>query len=269
MNNPIFSDNSLFFRHTASEKTRRESFRMHAHNTYELIYFQDGNATYVIDDRKYKLKKGDLILTRPFQYHFIQIDAASRYERYDILFDATKHCIDGLELFPDDVDVINIEENELAQNILKKCDLYCHSCDNDSFFRLLPHLISELFFNIHLFSHSPSSKTVAFSPLISQGLQYINENLCQIEDISEITNQLYISDSYFFRLFKKEMHCTPKRYICEKRLLLAQKLLSSGKKPADIFEKCGFKDYSTFYRNYMAFFGYSPKSAVTNTISQR
>lgn len=262
MNSSIFSDDTLYFKHMVSERPRRESFSMHIHNKYELIYFQDGNATHVIEDRKYKLRKGDLILVRPFEYHFIQIDASSRYERYDILFDASRHKIDGLTLLPDGVDVINIEDNKLAQDIFHKCDLYYQNCDEALFSKALYHLLSELFINIHLFSHSFSGKTEAFSPLISKGLQYINERLCEIEDISEITSQLYISDSYFFRLFKKELHCTPKRYICEKRLLMAHKFLSSGEKPADIYEKCGFKDYSTFYRNYIAFFGHSPKSAM-------
>lgn len=266
MATPPLLGESRFFNHLVSENPSRDAFSMHVHNVYELIYFQDGNATHIIDDRKYKLKKGDLILVRPFQYHFIQIDASSRYERYDILFDDTQYPIDGLALFPTDVDVINIGDNKLAQDIFQKCDLYHQNCDEELFFKALYHLLSELFINIHLFSHA-SGRTEAFSPIISKGLQYINDKLCEITDIREITDQLYISDSYFFRLFKKELHCTPKRYICEKRLLLAHKLLSSGEKPADIFEKCGFQDYSTFYRNYTAFFGCSPKRAVTNTLS--
>ena len=269
MKNTPISDNSLYFKHSVSEMPRRKDFTMHAHNTYELIYFQDGNATHVIDDRKYKLRKGDLILVRPFQYHFIQIDAASRYERYDILFDDTRHPIDGLEFFPEGADVINLEDNKLAQDIFRKCDLYYQTCDEALFSKALCHLLSELFINIHLFSHSSSGKVEAFSPLIAEGLEYINERLCQIDDISEITGHLYVSDSYFFRLFKKELHCTPKRYICEKRLLLAYKMLSTGEKPADVFEKCGFKDYSTFYRNYTAFFGHSPKTGAANSILMR
>ena len=265
MDNSEFSTDSLFFKHVASMEHRQKSFPLHIHDKYELIYFRDGNATHVIEDRQYKLKKGDLILVRPFQYHFIQIDETARYERYDILFDATRHQIDGLDLLPEGMDVLNIEDNKLAQDVFRKCDLYYQSCYEKLFGQALYHLLSELFISIHLFSHSSSGRVVEFSPLISRGLQYINENLCQIQDISEITKQLYISDSYFFRLFKKELHCTPKRYICEKRLLLAHKLLSSGKKPADIFEQCGFQDYSTFYRNYVSFFGHSPKSAVKNS----
>jgi AraC-like DNA-binding protein len=44
----------------------------------------------------------------------------------------------------------------------------------------------------------------------------------------------------------------------EKRLLLAQKLLSAGEKATAVCEQCGFGDYTTFYRNYTSFFGQLP-----------
>ena len=41
----------------------------------------------------------------------------------------------------------------------------------------------------------------------------------------------------------------------EKRLLLAQKMIRDGEKPTTVCERCGFGDYTTFYRNYIAFWG--------------
>ena len=80
-----------------------------------------------------------------------------------------------------------------------------------------------------------------------------------LSDIGEIANHLFVSESYLFRLFKRELHQTPKKYIREKRLLMAQKMLSEGEKPSRVSECCGFSDYTTFYRNYTAFFGRSPR----------
>ena len=82
----IWTTDRMFFKHEISENLPCNAYSQHTHNACELIYFLDGDATHVIEDRKYKLKKGDLILIRPFQYHFIQIDTPARYERYDILF---------------------------------------------------------------------------------------------------------------------------------------------------------------------------------------
>lgn len=71
----------MFFKHEISENLPCGTYSMHTHNAYEPIYFLDGDAAHAIEDRKYKLKKGSLILIRPLRYHFIQIDSLVRYER--------------------------------------------------------------------------------------------------------------------------------------------------------------------------------------------
>ncbi len=257
INDYIQTADKLFFKHEISENLPCDVFSMHTHNAYELIYFMDGDATHVIEDRKYKLKKGDLILIRPMQYHFIQIDASARYERYNILFDPGKHGVESAALIPDDLEVIHLQGNEIIESIFQKCDLY-HSSSPETFEKILPHLLSELFYNIALFPGPQSTDTSSVSPLISKALKYINENLCTIQRIEQVADHLFVSESYFFRLFQKELHQTPKKYILEKRLLMAQKMLESGTKPTLACERCGFGDYTTFYRNYCSFFGNPP-----------
>ena len=67
-----------------------------------------------------------------------------------------------------------------------------------------------------------------------------------------------MTDSYLYRLFKRELFKTPKKYITEKRLLWAQKQLRKGKKPTEVATRCGFDDYTTFYRNYSELFEKKP-----------
>ena len=84
------------------------------HNFYflvcELLYIANGDATHLIEERKYKLKKGDLIIIRPFHYHFIQIDSSADYERYNILFDPKLHGDSDPTVFPE-------ESKKLIDNI--------------------------------------------------------------------------------------------------------------------------------------------------------
>ena len=53
----------MTYRHHVTKEPPPDAYSMHMHNTYELLYFLAGDATHVIEDRKYKLKKGDLIIT--------------------------------------------------------------------------------------------------------------------------------------------------------------------------------------------------------------
>ena len=118
--------------------------------------------------------------------------------------------------------------------------------------------MSELFYYISVFPQPLSKNGKTLSPIISKALKYANDNLCTITDIGEIAESLFVSESYLFRLFREELHQTPKKYIMEKRLLLAEKMISSGEKAVSVCKQCGFGDYTTFYRNYTAFFGHSP-----------
>ena len=258
INDYIWETDRIFFKHEVSEDIPCNTYSMHTHNTYELIYFLEGDATHVIEDRKYKLKKGDLILIRPFQYHFIQIDASSKYERYDILFDVERHGVESVRLIPDETELINLVGNGIIEDIFRKCDFYYQNSDSETFERILSHLLSEIFYNISLFSKPISENATTLSPLISKALKYTNDNLCTIGGIEEIASHLFVSESYLFRLFRKELHQTPKKYILEKRLLMAQKMIAAGEKASLVCEQCGFGDYTTFYRNYTSFFGRSP-----------
>ena len=254
----IQTTDRVFFKHEISEDLPCDAYSMHTHNNYELIYFLEGDATHVIEDRKYKLKKGDLILIRPFRYHFIQIDAPSDYERYNILFDVERHGIGSALRLPEEVEVVNLRTNTLAEDIFRRCELYRRQCDDTDFEQILQHLLNELFFSLELFPQPPSEAGSTLSPLISQALRYVNENLATLQSVEEIAEHLFVSESYLFRRFRAELRQTPKRYVREKRLLLAQRCISEGKNPTAVAEACGFRDYTTFYRNYLSFFGHAP-----------
>ena len=64
-----FENNGLFYKHTITENPPCDAFSMHTHNMYEVLYFLSGDATHIIEDRKYKLKKGDLTIFGPMAAH--------------------------------------------------------------------------------------------------------------------------------------------------------------------------------------------------------
>ena len=66
MDDYIFRTDRMFFKHEISENMPRNAYSKHIHNGYELLYFIDGDATYVIEDRKYKLKRVILSLSALF-----------------------------------------------------------------------------------------------------------------------------------------------------------------------------------------------------------
>ncbi|MBQ7921991.1 MAG: helix-turn-helix transcriptional regulator [Clostridia bacterium] len=263
-----FEYNGLLYKHTITDNPPCDAFFMHTHNLYELLYFISGDATLIIEDRKYKLQKGDLMFIRPSKYHYIQIDTSERYERYDVLFPGTGLNEEENALIPENLEVISIASNPVADGIFRKMDYYYEGLDAKNFTKVMMLLLKELFFCISIAAEKTErSAFSAVSPMLSEVLKYINDNLFAIKNISEITANFFVTESYLFRLFKSELKRSPKKYITAKRLLAAQSLIAMGEKPTEVYEKCGFNEYTTFYRSYKNFFGYVPSREIySNTV---
>lgn len=247
----------LFIDHYTKFNPPTDLLYMHTHNEYELIYIISGDVTHVIEDRKYKLKKDDLVIIRPNDYHYIQIDSSVDYERYDILFNPESLKIDNIGLLPPELDVINCRHKPFISDIFKKIDYYHSLLDANELKDVISLLIKELFYNLK-FSSRQQNKPENIHPIISKALEEINNSLYTLNSISEIAEKLFVTESYLYRIFKRELKTTPLRYITEKRLNIAQNLLMQGEKPTHIYSECGFDDYTSFYRSYVKLFGHSP-----------
>lgn len=267
-NSYIYTGETFCFRHHTSYNIDESVHTTHSHNIFEIIYFIEGDATYVVENRRYKLKKGDLIITRPFTHHFIQIDSVCNYERYNILFDPESHNIKSISALDENLDIINLENLPLATSIIRKTDYYFNNLDKDSFEDAISLLIGELFYLISIESVKTRKTPDESSAILSRALHYINENLVSLRGVDEVAKHCFVTESYLYRIFKRELHHSPKKYITEKRLLLAGKRILNGEKPTEIYEQCGFSDYTTFYRNYVSFFRQSPSSKDLLSIAE-
>ena len=251
------------YSHNVYQNIKERAFSMHSHNCYEIILFIRGDATHVIEDRKYKLSKNDLVIIKPFTYHFIQIDGNKPYERFDLLVNADALGIKNTETLINNLEIINISSAPIILELFNKIDYYQSTLSQSDFEQVTILLIKELFINLSA-NKEQTKKFSTLSPILSQALNYIAENLFSIKGVAEISKQLSVTESYLFRLFKKELKTSPKKYISDKRLLAAQNMISTGKLPTEVFEKCGFNDYTAFYRSYLKFFGHAPSKERTN-----
>ena len=105
--------------------------------------------------------------------------------------------------------------------------------------------------------HHPEYKNNT-EKLVSDIIAYINHDLTEIKNMEFIEQNFYFSRSYLNRIFKKATGSTIWDYIIVKRLMRARMLIQSGKSASYVCLKCGFADYSSFYRQYKQRFGISP-----------
>ncbi|KKO51268.1 AraC family ligand binding domain-containing protein [Paenibacillus sp. DMB20] len=63
-----------------------ESGVFHSHPFYEIYYFHEGHCTYLIGDRIYVLKPGDLLLMNDLTLHCSHVHTDARYVRSIVHF---------------------------------------------------------------------------------------------------------------------------------------------------------------------------------------
>lgn len=255
----IYTKDVIFNYYKQDEDFKSES-EIQEHKYFELILFLGGNFTYQVNGKTYNLNKYDLILTPPNTKHILTCASNSKYERYNIAFHPS--LIDGIDFneITSAFDIINVEYSEVILNIFNKLDFYCSHLNINDFISVAYCLIKELFFNIKIIKNERIYGSSELSNLLQNALNMINSDLFKINSIAEIANKLFVSETYLYKIFKKELKVTPKQYINEKKLLAAQNMILLGRKPTYVYKICGFSDYSSFYRNYLKFFGTPPSN---------
>lgn len=241
----------------------RPSTRQGRYNKYRLFRPKHTQPSYslflldyVIENRHYRAKKSTLILIQPYAYHYFTIKSNTNYEKIGILFNPSSLKIDSTLINPH-LEILDCNHYAILDSIFQKLSYYYKSFPEKTFISLFLPLIKEIIFNLSLIKE-PSITPQYHTPILSPVLEYINNNLYSISRIEDISQALNISASYLKAVFKKELKIQPKKYINEKKLLNAYQLILSGEKATVASEKCGFYNYSTFYRLYRDYFGFSP-----------
>ncbi len=261
---------------------------MHAHDGLELYYFIEGDGYFTVEGTNYPLYKGAVLVMREGEAHTLHINPSQKYERitvnlsyslldpnnewenlYDILYNRSLGNDNFFEVG---------DSSEYIQTLFERLCEASSMNDESSVFEaksILSAIFSEL---LSIRRKNPDSRNPEHLPELSlkinnvkkteaktvlEIISYINSHLFDIENLSEIETRLYFSRSYINRIFKSATGTSVWNYVLLKRLVAAQNLIKNGTPAAVAATKCGFKDYSSFYKQYKNKLGLSPTSEKT------
>ena len=90
-------------------------------------------------------------------------------------------------------------------------------------------------------------------------IDYIEKNLSQIHDVSEVADRMHVSRTYLYKLFSKYTGYTPKGYITHCRILRFLNLITTSNTTVlDAAMHCGFESQSGFYKTFRTVCGTTP-----------
>ena len=200
----------------------------------------------------------DIVFIPANKYHFLQLTGTDVYERIVLNFYGSETIDTLLSCAFENRHFINVSADGKFAGLFERFEEYRDTLQAWQFEVVASSLLHE-FLCLCCGNSLSQTKNIKSSEKILKGaLNYINKNLTTIEDIQEIADAVFVSSSYIYQLFQKKLRISPKKLLAQKRLLLARSCILSGEPPYAVYQKCGYKDYSTFYRAYKSQFQQSP-----------
>lgn len=240
----------------------RSNFSRHMHGEYEILLFLSGGGHYVVEDRRFSIRPYMLLIVPSNAYHFADVREAQLYSRYVLDFKAQAveaallhAAVGGTACYQLDKD------HRIAQAFRQLDDLFRQDLGDHSDL-MLKTFCTQILLGILLLRQDERGQGTQERTLTDPLFAYIEENLTRIRSAQEIAEHFYISASTLTHQFKEKMGISLMKYIRQKRLLLARTLLEQGEKPLEVAAKCGFSEYSTFYKAYIRHFGTAPSKQL-------
>lgn len=249
---------------------------LHHHDFYEVYFFLSGNVHYNIESRSYLLTPGDVLLISPMELHQPMFGQEQReYERIVLWID--KQFLDRLSQPNQDLTSCFDTGNPRHTNLLRPEgvarqflmflleQLMTESAGEDPYREIsaLSYLAQVLVsLNRLALQQREETSVTGQDSTVYNVLGYINEHYRDNLSLDHLANRFFISKYHLAREFQRLVGTSVHRYIVQKRLVMAKQMLSAGRPSSEVYQLCGFADYSNFYRAFKAEYRISPKEFV-------
>lgn len=252
-----------------------DEVQLHTHTFYEILFVCQGHdVQYLLNNNRYRLRKGDIVLIPPGMSHkpcFLD-ELTEPYERFALWIDQEffdGHCRRFPELG------FALEECRKADNGLLRSSEATYSGLYAGFntlwleqkgqrygwqaavalgaVNLMVH-ISRTFYN-----QNAAVAQIETRSLFDEAFHYIDNHLTEKLTLEYVAGQLHVSQSTISHLFQKQLGVSFYHCVIQRRLIRAKNMILQGTPLRQAAEESGFSDYSSFYRLFKKEYGFSPR----------
>lgn len=238
---------------------------VHVHDCCEIFYCHKGNGRFLINDKIYSMKTGDLFVINQFEAHKVLAKNPESFVRYALhvhpafLHDASTDEISLSNHFYHVKKPAKVSLTEEEQSKMKELfgALSVDYVFGDDMYKRL-RAIEILLETARLFFNCQEESTETLYGTVKLAIDYINKNYERKLTLEEIAKKAFVSVPQLNRVFNRFCGTTVTKYIISKRIIEAKKMLLAGSSVTDTAFCCGFNDYANFIRTFKAAVGVSP-----------
>jgi AraC-like DNA-binding protein len=213
------------------------------HDFFEMVYMKRGEVVFRIEDSQARLGPNNILIIKPNRRHKLLVRSDDGCEFIVFSFGLVDFDSSGFSRvsMEDFIDFVEGEEtgpyislkvgqrNEIIQllnSIINEKN--SKSTDTDFMLRLM---VMQIFVYLSRalrieWENSMKDKSPKLKELIKIAVNYINTNYENELKLGDIANFVYLSPSYFTRIFKEEMKISPISYLLRVRIEKAKEMLA-------------------------------------------
>lgn len=249
------------------------SMEFHCHDHIEIFLSVNGGKSFIIDDKIYDMKPGDLFVNNQLEVHRTIAEPGKKYERYVLSFHhefLQPFCTPESDLLhyvyrrPEGFsNKISLSETRLKEfmGLLCRYEGLCNDeFANDVLRRMV--FVELLALTARFYQESIGIPAATLSPAtldpIGRLLEYISANITEELNLDILADEIGMSKFHLCKIFKAKTGTTINKYIVTRRIAEAKHLLMQGAPVTDACYRSGFNDLSHFIRTFHNAVGVPP-----------
>ena len=256
----IKSFEAEFYSNREDETYEPYHFPTHIHDTLEIYILIEGDVSFMVENKIYEMKAGDVIISRANQLHNCILNSQSVHKHLCMWFDNSSAYLFSSfnEKVSNHVRPTKADCERLNQLYLQLEEFSANDHSKGIFYTLL-----EILDIIERNGDDGSVSPKEMPDILQEILNDLNANFATITNLTYVLDKYFISYSTLYRLFKEYVHIAPKAYLEVKKIAYSRVLLKEGCSVKEACSKSGFSDCSNFIRLFKLRFGVTPKQYRT------
>ena len=240
----------------------------HIHTQCEIYFNLSGDVSFMVEGHTYPISSGNVIISRPLEYHHCIYHNTLEHEHFCLLFSCAENE-DILDLFfhrekgQNNLIVLSKDKAHALKKHFEALLAAKKSDSADSYYHF--------FCILNILKHNTASDKENAAKTLPHPLQtvlaMIDERYAEPITVSMLAAAIFVSVNTLERYFKRYLLMSPSEYIKIRRLTVAVTLLQSRTPISSVALQCGFSDTSNFIAAFKRYFGTTPYQYMKNNVS--